>query len=67
MLLVFGRWRLDGGNIRASKSCAEGGEIANARAGKPDPFGGQRNNRRLEHDPEKCIAVFGKDHAKSKN
>jgi hypothetical protein len=21
----------------------------------------------LEHDPEKCAAVFGKDHAKSKN
>jgi hypothetical protein len=24
-------------------------------------------NSLLEHDPEKCAAVFGKDHAKSKN
>jgi hypothetical protein len=28
---------------------------------KPHRFSG------LKHDPEKCVAVFGKDHAKSKN
>src|SRR5712691_1576905 len=44
------------------------------RSGALQYFAAMRNSdrhagadRRLEHDPEKCVAVFRKDHAQSKN